>query len=162
MEFSVRQACSGDTAAIAAIHRESFPRQRDSKEWVEATLAASPRMLVYVLMQGEEVSGYIFWAQKSGIRPAAVVELDQIAVQATLRGQGLGELLIIESLVLLREKLSGNNQSLKSILVSTRADNAAQRLYRKTLGARVVARIRDLYSATEVFMTAQAEDQHTL
>lgn len=158
MRTFVREATSGDIAAIAAIHRESFPRQKDSENWVGATLAASPRLLVYVLTQDEEVSGYIFWAQKAGIRPAAVVELDQVAIQEPLRGHGLGELLIEQSLVLVRERLSANNQSLKTLLVSTRADNTAQRLYRKALGAEVAARIRNLYSATEVFMIARTNE----
>lgn len=100
--------------------------------------------------------GYIFWAQKSGIRPDAVVELDQIAVLSEWRGRGLGEMLLRESLARVKAELEANDQVLKSVLVSTRADNQAQRLYEKVLGAKVVASIDNLYSATEVLMVATA------
>ncbi len=113
-------------------------------------------MLVYVLLLGGEVVGYIFWAQKSGIRQAAVIELDQIAVLSAWRGRGLGELLLRESLTRVKAELEANDQVLKSVLVSTRADNQAQRLYEKVLGAQVAASIDDLYSATEVLMVASA------
>lgn len=141
---------------MAAVHRQAFSRQRDSEVWVRATLAAWPRMLVYVLLRGGEVVGYIFWAQKSGIRPAAVVELDQIAVLSEWRGRGLGEMLLRESLARVKAELEANDQVLESVLVSTRADNQAQRLYEKVLGAKVVASVHNLYSATEVFMVATA------
>lgn len=158
MSSLIRRASPDDVDAIAAIHRQAFTRQSDSEVWVRATVAAWPRMLVYVLVHEGEVAGYIFWAQKSGIRPAAVVELDQVAVLLHLRGQGLGELLIKESLAELRTNLKSNGQSLKSILVSTRADNKAQRLYKKILGASVVAEIDNMYSSTEVIMLAEAVD----
>ncbi|WP_386077963.1 GNAT family N-acetyltransferase [Vreelandella sp. F11] len=158
MSIFVRLANSDDVVAIAAIHRQAFTRQSDSEVWVRATMAAWPRMLVHLLIQADEVAGYIFWAQKSGIRPSAVVELDQVAVTAQLRGRGLGELLIRESLAQVRGVLECNGQSLKSILVSIRADNEAQRLYQKSLGARVVAEIDDMYSSTEVLMLAEAVD----
>jgi ribosomal protein S18 acetylase RimI-like enzyme len=156
MTASVRRAKPEDAARIAAIHRDAFPRQMDSETWVGATLAAPPRMLTYVLVQAGAIAGYIFWAQKSGIRPSAVLELDQIAICPELRGKGLGQLLISESLSCVTAELAASGQSVKSIMVSTRADNQAQRLYAKALGAQVVAEIKDLYSATEVFMLAES------
>jgi ribosomal protein S18 acetylase RimI-like enzyme len=155
---TIRRATPNDKAAIAAIHLEAFPRQRDSMQWVAATLAAAPRMLVYVAVHHDEVVGFAFWAQKSGIRTESVLELDQIAVQSTHRGQGLGEKLIRDSLKLVKAELANNGQTIKSILVSTRADNAAQRLYARVLGARVEAEIEDLYSAAEVLMVAKLGD----
>lgn len=105
MNYSVRSANSGDVDEIADIHRETFPRQRDSEVWIRATLAAWPRMLVYVLTSERETVGYIFWTQKSGIRPSAIIELDQVAIREVIRGQGLGELMIRESLALVRGEL---------------------------------------------------------
>ncbi|WP_417579291.1 hypothetical protein [Nitrincola sp.] len=43
----------------------------------------------------------------------------------------------------------------KKIVVTTRADNHAQRLYRKVLGAEIEASISGLYSADEVIMVAR-------
>lgn len=162
MVSSVRRATSSDTPAIAEIHRQEFPRQRDSITWVSATLAAAPRFLVYVLEHDGEVSGYVFWAQKSGIRSAAVLELEQIAVFSRVQGIGLGERLIRESFSLVTAQLRADNQSVKSILISTRADNQAQRLYSRVIGAKVVATIESLYSATEVFMVAECSDAHPI
>lgn len=94
-------------------------------------------MLAYVVVHRGEIAGYAFWAQKAGIRTDSVLELDQIAVQSTHRGQGLGEKLIRDSLKLVKAELAANEQSIKPILVSTRADNVAQRLYAWVFGARV-------------------------
>ena len=154
----VRRAAASDIEEIATIHREAFPRQRDSEAWVKATLSAVPRILTFVLALDSSVAGYIFWAQKSGIRPSVVLELDQVAIVSQFRRQGYGERLIRESLALVAAELKGNGQSLRSVLVSTRADNAAQSLYAKILGAKVVASIEGLYSATEVFMLAERPD----
>lgn len=158
MNTAVRHASPSDAESIAAIHREAFPRQGESEAWVKATLAAAPRMLAFVLELGGTVVGYIFWAQKSGIRPAAVVELDQVAVVTKLRRTGLGEMLIRESLALVVRELSRTGQSIKTILVSTRADNEAQRLYARVLGAKVVSTIDGLYSGAEVLMLAEGPD----
>ncbi len=155
MAILVRRAVPSDIEEIAAIHREAFPRQRESETWVSATLSAFPRMLSFALVLDGRVAGYIFWAQKAGIRPSAVLELDQIAISRRFQHQGHGEKLIRESLSLVAATLKSNGQSLKSVLVSTRADNDAQRLYAKVLGARVVASIENLYSAKELFMLAE-------
>ena len=155
MSTLVRRASSEDIDAVSSIHREAFSRQRDSERWVTATMAAAPRMLAYVVVIDEGVAGYIFWAQKSGIRPAAVIELDQIAVLSRFRGCGLGEQLIRRSLELVEAELAANGQSVRSVLVTTRKDNEAQKLYAKVLGAAVAAEVEDLYSATEVLMVAR-------
>ncbi|MEC4678069.1 MAG: N-acetyltransferase, partial [Nitrospirota bacterium] len=45
--------------------------------------------------------------------------------------------------------------TLKHIIISTRADNHAQKLYKQALGAEVEAKISKLYSDDEVFMVAR-------
>lgn len=152
MLVSTRKARMDDTLAIAQIHRNAFERQRNSETWVSATLAAEPRFYVFVLEVDSKVAGYIFWAQKSGFRPDPVLELDQIALRNAYRGKGHAETLIRESLEMVESELQHTGQALKAILVSTRYDNKAQRLYEKALGVRVVATIGDLYSAAEVIM----------
>ena len=158
MGTSVRPAEPKDVDVIALIHSKAFTRQKDSETWVRATLAAYPRILAFVLEYAGAVEGYIFWAQKSGLRRDAVVELDQIAVSQRFRGQGFGGVLIEESFAQLKSQLGRNGQEIKSVLISTRADNEAQRLYEKVLGARVVTSIENLYSATEVIMIAELKD----
>ena len=51
---------------------------------------------------------------------------------------------------------------LKHAIVTTRADNYAQRLYRVTLGDEVEGTIRDLYSWDEVIIIAKNVDKKIL
>ena len=91
-----------------------------------------------------------------------VLELEQITVLAEVQGKGIGRILIDESLLLVKERLHSCNASLKHIIVTTRADNYAQRLYRQTIGAEVECTIKDLYSADEVIMIARNIDEKML
>ncbi|KDE41433.1 Acetyltransferase [Nitrincola lacisaponensis] len=52
-------------------------------------------------------------------------------------------------------KLQKQGSVLQHILVTTRADNHAQRLYKEVLGAEVEATLTNLYSADEVIMVAR-------
>ena len=155
MEAVVRKASIRDSTSIAAIHHEAFARQQHSEQWVASTLAAEPRFYCFVVEVGTEMVGYIFWAQKSGFRPEAVLELDQVAVQKRYQGVGYAEKLIRESMGLVEQQLAETGQKIKAVLVSTRADNLAQRLYTKVLGVKTVAQIDDLYSAAEVIMISK-------
>ena len=71
------------------------------------------------------------------------------------RGQGLGKTLILDSLPQVKHHLAGQGSTLKHVLVTTRADNFAQKLYQQTLGAEVETTISNLYSADEVLMIAR-------
>ncbi len=73
------------------------------------------------------------------------------AVAPEHRRRGIAESLIRRSLAAVEKEL----QTLRAIVVTTRADNAAQQLYRKTLGAEVEATIASLYSGDEVLMVAR-------
>ena len=99
--------------------------------------------------------GYIIWSQKAGFRPSAVIELEQVAVSPNFQGNGIGKILITATLSDVARKLKEQGSSLKHILVTTRADNYAQRLYRDVLGANVEATLDNLYSADEVIMVAR-------
>ena len=71
------------------------------------------------------------------------------------QGKGYAEKLIRESMELVEHQLAETGQKIKAVLVSTRADNLAQRLYTKILGVKTVAQIDDLYSASEVIMVSK-------
>lgn len=154
-QYRIRLMQPADLPAAAAVHRLAFVRQNHSLEWLGATLAAYPRFLCYLAEDQGAVVGYILWAQKSGFRDQAVLELDQVAVLPARHGQGIGRALIDQSLPLVKSELAQQGSTLKHIIVNTRADNHAQQLYRDALGAEVVATISDLYSADEVFMVAR-------
>ena len=153
----VRSMSAEDIAGVATIHADAFPRQTLSREWVDSNLRSFPKVMAFVAGAGagDCVTGYIFWAQRSGFRPEVVLELEQIAVHSDLRRRGIAQVLIRDSLSLVRAQLSRQGATLKHIIVSTRADNSAQALYRTALGAEVEATIRNLYSADEVVMVSR-------
>lgn len=144
-----------DLIQSSLVHEEAFPRQSNSFQWLECSLNSYPRMFCYVATINGKITGYIIWTQKSGFRPEAVLELEQIAVLSKFQAQGIGQLLIQDSLAIVRVQLSNQESILKHIIVTTRADNFAQKLYGKTLGAEVEATISNLYSADEVVMVAR-------
>lgn len=141
--------------AIAKIHQMAFVRQSDSRQWIECNYRAFPRMMLFCAVKAEQVVGYIMWNQKSGFRQEVVLELEQLAVDPDEQGHGVGTRLIDRSLALVRNILAENGSRVKHIVVTTRADNQAQQLYKKTLGAQVEMTIRNLYSSDEVYMIAR-------
>jgi ribosomal protein S18 acetylase RimI-like enzyme len=155
MTLRVRAFSAADLDATAAVHAEAFERQRNSSEWIACNARAHPRMRLYVAVVDGAVRGYILWTEKSGFRSDVVVELEQLAVAARYRRQGIGEALIAQSLPAVAAELAARSAKLKAVLVSTRADNAAQRLYRKVLGAEVEATLPSFYSGDEVLMVAR-------
>ncbi len=153
--MNIRAMLSTDLDAVAAVHKAAFARQQYSKEWISANFAAYPRMQFYVAEVDGEIRGFIHWTQKSGFRPEVILELEQIAVHPDAHGKGIGTALIRDSLPLVKAQLATREAVLKHIIVTTRADNAAQRIYQKELGAEIEAVITNLYSADEVFMIAR-------
>ena len=142
-----------DIDAVASIHSQQFCRQHNSVKWISCNFSAFPRIMIFVARsEQDQIIGYIQWIQKSGFRKDSVMELEQIAVHQSYQNIGIGRKLIKESLSSVKKYLDDNNSSLKTVLVTTRADNKAQKLYKKALGAQVVSVIKDLYSHDEVIM----------
>ena len=153
--MQVRLMQKTDLDNVAEIHKLTFVRQQNSLQWIQCNFNAFPRFLNFVAEKEGEILGYIIWIQKSGFRPQAVIELEQLAVSPNFQNQGVGRQLITESLTLVNNHLSINGSTLKHILVTTRADNFAQQLYKSTLGAEIEATITNLYSDDEVLMIAR-------
>jgi ribosomal protein S18 acetylase RimI-like enzyme len=153
--MQVRLMEKTDLDNVAEIHKLTFVRQQNSLQWIQCNFNAFPRFLNFVAEKEGEILGYIIWIQKSGFRPQAVIELEQLAVSPNFQNQGVGRQLITESLTLVNNHLSINGSTLKHILVTTRADNVAQQLYKSTLGAEIEATITNLYSDDEVLMIAR-------
>ena len=146
---------SFDIENVSIIHEKSFERQTKSLEWITCNFKAYPRIQYYVADIEGRLVGYIQWIQKSGFRSKVVLELEQMAVLPEFRNKGIGKSLISESLPLIKHHLEINDAKLKHIIVTTRADNDAQDLYSKVLGAKVIATISSLYSADEVIMVSR-------
>ncbi len=144
-----------DLLRASLVHKKAFLRQKLSFEWLECNLNAFSRALCFVAEREDALVGYIIWSQKTGFRPEVVLELEQIAVLPKEQGLGTGRELIDKSLPLVKKQLAHQQSNLKHIIVTTRADNYAQKLYETALGAKVEATISNLYSADEVFMVAR-------
>lgn len=153
--MKVRLMEKTDLENAAEIHRLTFVRQQNSLQWIQCNFNAFPRLLNFVAEKEGKILGYIIWIQKSGFRPQAVIELEQLAVSPNFQNQGVGRQLITESLALVNNHLSLNGSTLKHILVTTRADNFAQQLYKSTLGAEIETTITNLYCDDEVLMIAR-------
>ena len=151
----VRSMSPDDVHATAKVHQISFPRQTLSQDSISANFNGFPKIIPFVTELNDQTIGYIFWTQKSGFRSEVILELEQMAVHPDHRGQGIGQKLVEDSVPQVKAYLTTQNSILKHIVVTTRADNDAQALYRKTLGAEVEAVIKNLYSADEVFMAAR-------
>lgn len=144
-----------DLTAAAEIYQATFVRQSHSLEWLQCNLNAFPRYMMFVAQSDNEILGFITWAQKSGFRREVVLELELLAVKPNCQGKGVGKKLIVDSLPLVKTLLASKDAVLKHVLVTTRADNYAQDLYKSALGAEIEATISNLYSADEVLMIAR-------
>jgi ribosomal protein S18 acetylase RimI-like enzyme len=148
----IRLAELTDIAEIAKVHFMSFPRQSNSSEWVTTNLRAYPRILIFAAIIDERIVGYIQYIQKSGFRKSAIIELEQMAVLPEYRNLGIGKLLITDTIKLIQQLLKNNNQQIKGILITTRNNNYAKKLYKDVLKAEEVCIINNLYSADEVIL----------
>ncbi len=151
----VRRYLPSDLDTVASVHEFTFPRQQRSREWIECNARAFPRIQLFVAELRGHVVGFAMWTQKAGFRSEAVVELEQLGVIPQYQRRGIGEALLRESLTALALHLAERHAVVKSVMVTTRADNQAQRLYQRVLGADVTATVADLYSADEVVMIAR-------
>ncbi len=151
----IRLMEEADLQQAAKVHQQAFVRQQRSYEWIKCNFNAAPRFLSFVAELNDEVVGYIVWGQKSGFRPEVILELEQLAVLPSHHNQGIATQLITLSLPQVKKLLAEQGSKLKHIMVNTRADNYAQQIYQKLLGAEVEMTIKSLYSADEVFMIAR-------
>ena len=157
--MNVRKMTTHDIHPVAEVHKATFVRQTMSRDWIQCNFNAYPRMQLFAAEEDDAIVGYIHWTQRSGFRTNVALELEQIAVHPDFQNRGIGRRLITESLTLVRAQLAHRGATLKHIIVTTRVDNYAQKLYEKTLSVETEATIKDLYSADEVFMIRRNIDQ---
>lgn len=155
---SIRPLVASDIEHVAAIHQAAFPRQLESLLWISCNAAAYPRIRYFVAVEDGRLVGYIQWTEKSGFREEVVLELEQMAVLPENRGRGIAHALIRQSLPQVARELEKRGARIKGVMVTTRTDNVAQRIYASTLGAVTKAVIPDLYSADEAIMIALSPD----
>ena len=159
MAIIVEKMGESDIPEVARINSASFSPHRGNQElavkWVRSNFSAYPRNQYFVAREGGSVVGYVMWMEKGGFRKESVWELEQIAVDESQRGKGVGTLMITESLASIKEQLQAQGRSLKLVEVTTGTWNEAQELYKKTLGAQPEAVVKDLFRGDEVIMIAR-------
>jgi len=156
--LEIRPARGPELADIAGIGSESFTGLRPmaaAERWVRACWAAQPRMRYWVAHRDGGILAYILWVEKGGFRPEAVVELEQVAVRPSLRGQGIGGKLVRGSLDQLRSAIEAEGRRIKVIEVTTGSEQGAIEFYRRTLGAEVVAKVPGLFRGDEFILVAR-------
>ena len=158
----IKKAKIQDLNEIAKISSENFSGLKDTKNakrWIKCNFLAYPRTQYFVARTNGKISGYILWIEHGGFRKEAVWELEQIAVGKNYQGQGTGTKLIEKSLSKIKKHLEKRKSALKAVKITTRVNNRAQALYKKTLGAEVESIIKDLFRGDEVIMIARFTDQ---
>lgn len=145
-------------AEIASICFHGLRNYYDALKWIECNFNAFPRMQYFIAKFGNDIIGYILWMEKGGFRKEAVWELEQIAVLPEYRGKGIGEKLIKESFEVIKKYTHARGSKIKIVLVTTSAENSAQKIYNKVLGAKPECVIKDLFRSDEVIMIARNID----
>lgn len=147
-----------DVLQAARIASQCFSGMRDIKKarlWINCNLQAFPRARYFAAKDGQKIIGYILWLEKGGFRKEAVLELEQIAVQSASQGQGVATQMIKDSLASIKKDLARQGRRLKLVEATTGAGNKAQELYKKTLGAKPVAVVKNLFRGDEVIMISR-------
>jgi len=133
-EFIVRPIVEEDALQVSDIGGKNFSSMKDevkASHWVLCKILSYPVANYFVAACGDEVGGYILWTEHGGFRQEAVVELEQIAVNPNLQGNGIGLQLILQSFWLLKEYFESRGSVIKVVMVTTNAKNEAQKLYIK-------------------------------
>jgi len=164
-QVKIVRAQKKDLKQIAEIASENFSglkEKKDAIKWVECNFKAFPRMQYFVATtQGvprKAIAGYILWVEKGGFRKESVWELEQIAVKKIFQGQGIGCQLIEKSFLEIKNYLKKRKSLLKAVEITTGAENKAQNLYKKMLGAKKECTIKDLFRGDENIMIARFKD----
>jgi ribosomal protein S18 acetylase RimI-like enzyme len=153
-----RLATEADLPRLAELGAAAFSGLRPAERglrWIRTSWAASDRFEYWVIESHGRVAGYILWAERGGFREKAVLELEQITVDSSLRNRGLATRLVRNSLEGVKARLADRGAELKLVEVTTGTHQSAMGFYRQALGAEPVAVIPDLFGGDECVMIAR-------
>ncbi len=133
---------------LVSIHKTCFPddaRNPEDRKGIFKAWNNPPIMRYWVAKKAGNVVSYIRWVEHGGVRPEAVIELEQIAVHPHYQRHGIAKQLIKTSIEEIQHDLQLDERTIKLVYVMTGNDNYAQELYRETLGAEIAAEIPSFY-----------------
>lgn len=158
--ISVRKMLERDIPSVAKLHEIVFPRQTFSMDWVQCTYRSFPMHQCFVAETDGKIVGFVFWAEKSGFRKEAFVELVQGGTDPVYQRQGICSTLVEQSMRMVADKIAERGALLKNIVVNTRADNHfALSIAKKVLNAQPVAVVPGVFTADEVYLVAHDVDR---
>jgi len=157
--MNIRYMKHSDLIGAAQVHQQVFGRHKQSPYWIEATLDAFPRFLCFVAEDAQGILGYLIWAQRSGFRDDATVELDQIAVLPDRLTDQVGRHLVEESLQHVSVQLAAQGACVKHINVNVREDDFQHRPYQPALEAEVAEAIAGLYHVDEALIATRETER---
>ena len=150
--MDIRKAEIKDINTISEIYGLCFPNERDHKLWIESSFKSYPRGVYYVIEHEDRVAGYILWCVKNGFRQSTIAELEQIAVNPTYSGKGLGRKLISLSFELFKEHVLNHGYNVGAVIVTTSEGNYAEKLYRSTLDVTTAATLAGYGTGNEIIL----------
>jgi GNAT superfamily N-acetyltransferase len=137
---------------IAQIYLQCFPNERNHRLWIRASYSSFPRAVYYVIEEANIISGYILWSVKNGFRDAAIVELEQVAVDPLYSGRGLGRVMIKNSFTQFKQHVKDTGHLVGAVMVTTSEGNYAESLYKSTLNVSRTALIKGYGSGNEIVL----------
>jgi predicted N-acetyltransferase YhbS len=150
--MQIRKATEEDLARISEIYLQCFPNERNHMVWIRASFSSFPRAVYYVIEDDNIITGYILWCVKNGFRTASIVELEQVAVDPSYSGNGLGRKLIEDSFSFFKMHVAETGYGVGAVIVTTSEGNYAENLYKSTLKVSRAALLKGYGSGDEVIL----------
>jgi len=119
VSVTVRRTEKKDLPEIAKINANVFAGDRDNPEsaekWMRCLFNSFPLYQYFVIEVSDTIAGYIGWQFHGGfLRPAPVIELEQIGISKGHQGQGLGPILVEKSIKEVVKWCRENNNRIES------------------------------------------------
>jgi len=140
---------------------KGMKNEREAKEWFTGKVASGRISQYFVarlkssddwhgLPLRDETLAYILWTEHGGFRPAAYVELEQVATKEEYQKNGIGSMLITKSFAYVKQSIEKRGAWLATLKVTTGEQNVrAQKMYRKILGVEIERRVPSPYHPGE-------------
>lgn len=154
----IRRATAQDVPLIAKLNRQGFSGNKPvgvAERWVCCHFAQGDQYHYFVSEQDGVVNGYVSYEVRGGFaREIPVIELEQMAVDANFRGQGIGTKLVEETLQTMKRWIHEQQPEAKQMRVVVwvlKGNDKAQAIYTGICKDGIQGE-RSVYSTDEVML----------